>query len=54
MWDKTPMSMVKEKKLDDWKDRYKKLANAHNKIVTQIEDSLFNLQAFCKNNKVKF
>ena len=46
--------MVKEKKLEDWKGRYDKLAKAHNKIVTQIEDSLFNLQAFCKNNKVKF
>ena len=45
--------MVKEKKLDDWRDRYVKLANAHNKILTQIEDSVFNLQAFCKNNKVK-
>ena len=45
--------MIKEKKLVDWKDRYNKLADAHNKTLIQIEDSLFNLQAFCKNNKVK-
>jgi len=44
--------MVKEKKLEDWKYEYDKLAKAHNKTITQIEDSLFNLMAFCKNNKV--
>ena len=45
--------MVKEKNLEDWKDRYTKLADVHNKIIAQMEDALFNLQAFCKNNKVK-
>ena len=44
--------MVKEKKIDDWKDRYIKLAKVHNKILAQIEDTVFNLQAFCKQNKV--
>ena len=46
--------MIKEKKPDDWKDRYTKLVKVHNSILTQLEDALFNLQAFCKNNKVKF
>ena len=45
--------MPKDNKIEDWKDRYTKLAKVHNSILTQIEDSVFNLQAFCKNNKVK-
>ena len=45
--------MIKEKKLEDWEDKYIKLAEVHNKILTQIEDSVFNLQAYCKNNRVK-
>ena len=44
--------MVKEKKIDDWKDRYMKLAKVHNAALAKLEDALFNLQAFCKNNKV--
>ena len=45
--------MPKENKIDDWKDRYTKLVKVHNAILVQIEDAVFNLQAYCKNNKVK-
>ena len=44
--------MIKEKKIDDWKDRYMKPAKAHNAALAKLEDAMFNLQAFCKNNKV--
>ena len=45
--------MVKEKEVIDWKDRYMKLAKVHNATLDKIDDALFNLQAYCKNNKVR-
>jgi len=51
MRDKKQTSMPKEKEID-WKDRYMKLAKVHNAALIKIEDALFNLQAYCKNNRV--
>jgi len=48
--------MVKEEKKTkekDWQQEYKKLAEFHNANIAKIEDALFNLQALCKNVRVR-
>jgi len=48
--------MVKEEKKEktkDWEQEYKKLVVFHNLSIGKIEDDLFNLQALCKNARIK-
>ena len=42
-----------EKKEKDWKQEHKKLVEFHNASISRIEDTLFNLQALCKNVRIK-
>jgi hypothetical protein len=48
--------MVKEEKKEktkDWEQEYKKLVVFHNMSIGKLEDDLFNLQALCKNTRIK-